>query len=240
MRIRDYLYLVDPYAGFDPAAIKSAVVEGWCANVGELVAVVTEFKPRLMVEVGSWKGLSAVIFGKEIVKHREDGELVCVDTWLGSGEFQGRIPAGDIRDLKRLNGWPQVYFEFLANIVNQGLRDLVTPWPITSLIAARCLASIKVQADVVYIDASHDYGDVRDDLASWLPIVRVGGMLCGDDYDVQTDPGVVKAVDEFGGLLRRMGFENHVKIAGRMWQIRKTPKLCEAIDRALASPMEGQ
>jgi hypothetical protein len=143
-------------------------------------------------------------------------ELLCVDTWLGSGEFQGRARDAE-RDLRRANGWPMVYFEFLANMKLAGLQRVVTPWPCPSLIAARCLRTTPGidLFDVVYIDASHDYDDVRADIAAWWPLVRAGGLLCGDDYDPVSDPGVVQAVNEFDQRRSR-------KVVGRMWQIERT------------------
>ena len=115
--------------------------------------------------------------------------------------------------MRRLNGWPMVYYEFLANMMRAGLQHVVTPWAVPSLIAARCLRSVPgVALDVVYIDASHEYEDVRADIAAWWPLVKPGGLLCGDDYDPVTDPGVVRAVDEAA---------RGCKVVGRMWQVEK-------------------
>lgn len=48
----------------------------------------------------------------------------------------------------------------------------------------------------VMLDASHVYEDVRDDLGAWLPKIRPGGELAGDDFDPHHFPGVVRAVRE--------------------------------------------
>jgi len=54
--------------------------------------------------------------------------------------------------------------------------------------------------DLVFIDADHIYEEVKQDIGAWLPIVKPGGILSGDDYGVY--PGVKKAVDEcFGKVL---------------------------------------
>ena len=52
--------------------------------------------------------------------------------------------------------------------------------------------------DIVYIDASNDYQSVILDIKSWLPKVKFGGYICGDDY-VETWPEVQKAVKDFFG-----------------------------------------
>ncbi len=50
--------------------------------------------------------------------------------------------------------------------------------------------------DFVFLDASHTYEDVKNDICLWLPKVRYGGVLAGDDYTDKFSDGVVKAVDE--------------------------------------------
>lgn len=48
--------------------------------------------------------------------------------------------------------------------------------------------------DVAYVDGDHTYEGVLRDLKAWYPLVRSGGILCGDDYDWA---GVKQAVTEF-------------------------------------------
>jgi predicted O-methyltransferase YrrM len=46
--------------------------------------------------------------------------------------------------------------------------------------------------DFVFIDADHSYPAVKADIAAWMPKVKVGGWLCGHDYDLRA---VKRAVD---------------------------------------------
>ena len=50
--------------------------------------------------------------------------------------------------------------------------------------------------DLVFIDAMHDYDNVKKDIGLWLPKVKKGGVLSGHDYGNRRQPGVKKAVDE--------------------------------------------
>jgi hypothetical protein len=50
--------------------------------------------------------------------------------------------------------------------------------------------------DWVHLDARHDYESVKADIKAWLPKVKSGGWLTGDDYDNDKWPGVVSAVKE--------------------------------------------
>ena len=36
--------------------------------------------------------------------------------------------------------------------------------------------------DFVFLDAAHDYENVKEDILSWYPKVKVGGWLTGHDY----------------------------------------------------------
>lgn len=51
--------------------------------------------------------------------------------------------------------------------------------------------------DFVYIDASHLYEDIKNDLIAWMPKVKSGGLICGHDYTHYSNFGVIQAVDEF-------------------------------------------
>jgi Methyltransferase domain len=55
--------------------------------------------------------------------------------------------------------------------------------------------------DFAYLDGRHDYSGVKEDIESWYPKVKDGGIICGHDYlngiINKTEFGVKKAVDEF-------------------------------------------
>jgi hypothetical protein len=49
--------------------------------------------------------------------------------------------------------------------------------------------------DFVFIDASHEYESVKDDIEAWYPKIKFGGYIGGHDY-VRGEYGVYRAVDE--------------------------------------------
>ena len=51
--------------------------------------------------------------------------------------------------------------------------------------------------DLIYIDASHWYKDVINDIQMWLPKLKKGGYLCGHDYKAGID--VYNAVNDYFG-----------------------------------------
>lgn len=51
-----------------------------------------------------------------------------------------------------------------------------------------------------YCDADHRYDPVLADFYSWKPHLAEGAIICFDDYDLASFPGVCKAVDELALL----------------------------------------
>jgi predicted O-methyltransferase YrrM len=70
----------------------------------------------------------------------------------------------------------------------------------TSKVAAKMF--LNESLDVVFIDLDHSYKAVKEDIKLWLPKVKKGGFIAGDDYH-ENWKGVIQAVDE---LLPRATF----------------------------------
>jgi hypothetical protein len=178
----------DIYAGIPP---RSGTVWGWNSDAPIFGELLERVRPKVIIEVGTWHGGSAIHMAGEAKKLGISPRIICVDTWLGAEEFWTTANLGDDRDLKRRNGWPEVYFDFLGNVVAAGHQDLIHPMPMSSTVGARVLAFHKILAGLIYIDASHDYDDVRSDIRNFRPLLLPGGVMFGDDYSW---PSVARAV----------------------------------------------
>ena len=190
--------------------------QGWNGDSPVFGRLIGEVLPSVIIEVGSWKGQSAINMGGVVKALGLSCKIFCVDTWLGALEFWvGDLAGNRERDLGLKFGYPSVYYQFLSNVIHAGLQDVIVPFPNTSLIGARYFKSEGVVADLVYIDASHDFEDVLMDLYAYHPLVRSGGVMFGDDY-TSAWPGVVRAVDEYA---RVKGLVLEV-LDGNFWVIR--------------------
>lgn len=186
--------LSDPYSAFDPRGL-SRDLQGWASEHHYFPTLVSMAKPKQIIEVGSWKGASAINMARHALPIDPEVTVLCVDTWLGSNEVLWSDP--ELRNLLRLeDGYPTVYRQFLTNIIAEGLTDTVFPLPMTSISAAELLAKFEVQADLIYIDAAHGEYEVYGDLIHYWPLVRPGGIMFGDDYYSSWD-GVIKSVNRF-------------------------------------------
>jgi predicted O-methyltransferase YrrM len=124
--------------------------------------------------------------------------MVCVDTWLGGcWHWQERAQADAFSSLACRHGYPQVYLQFLANVIKAGHADRVVPFPNTTDVGAEFFQSIGFgDVDLLYIDAAHTYEAVYADMSNWWPLVRSGGTVFGDDF-IPHYPGVERAVRRF-------------------------------------------
>jgi hypothetical protein len=133
-------------------------------------------------------------------------QIVCVDTWLGSPEHVLALQPGWRESLRLRNGYPQLYFTFLTNVIQQGVADMIVPLPATSENAATILAHKGIRPQLVYIDATHEYFAVKRDLQLYWQLLTDNGVLLGDDYAAW--PGVTQAANEFAK-------ERNLLLAGR-------------------------
>ena len=222
MSVRNRLHDIDPYNNFDHLKY-DLDISGWNSEHSFFEEVCSD-KCKLVFEVGSWKGASAIRMSELLKKHGSNFEVVCIDTWLGALEFwtnNKNIPHSHLDPERYLSlnlsfGYPTVYYQFLANVVYCNCKEYITPFPQTSSIAARWLAMESFFADLIYLDCSHGYLDVCGDLRSYWNVLSEGGVMFGDDYVSSTFPGVRKAVDEFS-----KEFEISCSVVDRFWSFRK-------------------
>jgi len=158
--------------------------EGWFSYPSLYSEMVKRFPSgSRFVEVGCWKGKSSAYMAVEIINSHKDIEFFCVDTWQGSVEHEG---------MKEL---PLLYDIFLENMLP--VQEHYFPLKMTSLEAAKKFKDKSL--DFVFIDASHEYEDVKNDILAWYPKVKEGGVIAGHDFYIDEYdwfPGVKKAVQE--------------------------------------------
>ncbi|AEG50337.1 hypothetical protein Sphch_2694 [Sphingobium chlorophenolicum L-1] len=196
----------DPFQGF-PKNIYQVDTQGWGFQHPYLSEAIAG-SSLLVVEVGVWKGASTIAMASKMRDLDIDGAIICVDTWLGAADHWTQNEW--FEHLGWDHGWPNLHRKFMANIIDAGLQDYVVPLPVDSINAAEVLKHYSVQADVIHIDAGHEYRSVISDLHAWWPILKEGGLYIGDDYyDNGIDwPGVQQAHDEFFKELNLLPFEH--------------------------------
>ena len=137
-----------------------------------------------IVEVGCYLGKATAHLSTELINTGAPFKLVCVDGW-------------DNPDFKDIIDLPVPLQDFKDNI-EPSLRNLHRN---QSIEARRNLSHLEAKffadssIDFCFIDACHDYENVRRDIDAWLPKMKPNGIIAGHDFIPHFD-GVMKAVRE--------------------------------------------
>lgn len=159
-------------------------IPGWNSDIIPYYRQLAETLPQgsVFVEVGVLFGGSIACIGEL----RPDIDLWAIDTWH---EEVLASPGAPFEEVAKQ--YKTTWTAFL------GLMREHSPEVLDRLHVIRA-ASLDVAvpiADVVFIDAAHDYESVRADIEHWAAGVKLGGFLAGHDAQ-ENYPGVVKAVSE--------------------------------------------
>lgn len=163
-------------------------IQGWFDYQDIFSDVVNKFGDNShFVEIGAWKGCSTSFMAVEIANSGKKIQFDCIDTWNGSEEnINPTSPHYDQLTLIE----DGLYNEFLKNI--EPVRNFINPIRTTSVDASKLYEDGSL--DFIFIDASHDYDNVRADVLAWLPKLKPDGIIAGHDYT--SYEGVKRAVDE--------------------------------------------
>lgn len=159
-------------------------VQGWGAFHGLYAEAIAAARPgAILVEIGCWKGKSAAFAGVEIINSGKPIRFFTVDHFQGSTEKHRNLPEvaeGRLEEIARAN---------LARV-----SSVVTVLAMTSVEAAATFEDRSV--DFLFVDGTHDYASVKADLEAWLPKLREGAVVAGDDANWR---GVKEAAREVLG-----------------------------------------
>lgn len=140
-----------------------------------------------VIEVGVYRGRTTRLLLDNSMAH-----IWCVDSWIVSKKHKQHKRA------------------FMRNIVDDVAKVTVMHMP--SIEAAKLLRESHGPVfDMVFIDGSHKYAEVKADILEYKKLVRPGGLLSGHDYSPSAWPGVVRAVEEM---------VPNRQLAGQIWWVR--------------------
>lgn len=144
------------------------------------------FNRKLYIaEIGVYQGRCTAMWNVELINSLIDYEYYAIDHFRGSAEHNKNIDYYNIT---------------LSNL--KSIKEKIHVVRKDSVEASKCFP--EEFFDIVYIDASHDYKSVKEDILHWMPKVKYGGVICGDDYSPRW-LGVIRAVDETLGKVNRCG-----------------------------------
>jgi hypothetical protein len=169
-------------------------------RIGRPLNVLFGDRVILGAEVGVWKGKHS----RKLLIEMPRLELVCIDMWdlhaTRKNENYTNTEGKISRKMKNVEYGLKCYdaakktldeFSSRCNILKTSSEE-----------AARCYEDNYF--DFVYIDACHKYEECKRDILMWLPKVKVGGYICGHDWNDKRHIKVKRAVKE---VRRLTGFD---------------------------------
>ncbi|MBP1179392.1 hypothetical protein JOE48_001356 [Methylobacterium sp. PvR107] len=101
-------------------------LQGWRSIHPYLEEAVIDGRPRAIIEIGTWKGASALVLARTMAAHDVAGTVISVDTWLGAVD----LGADEALFAERAtaHGYPSLHRTFLANGVRAGMTDRIVPF----------------------------------------------------------------------------------------------------------------
>jgi predicted O-methyltransferase YrrM len=133
----------------------------------------------IAVEIGVWQGRSALSMAEACRGTRK--KVYAIDPWLDGTQSQQSV-----REVSTSNvlSFQEAHTAFLANLQYFELQDWCIPIRDTSLNVAKTWQHGLI--DLIFVDGSHEYDAVAADLEAWMPLIKTGGIICGDDWSWQT------------------------------------------------------
>ncbi|MHC4572550.1 MAG: class I SAM-dependent methyltransferase [Planctomycetota bacterium] len=141
-------------------------------------------RPFNILEIGSWAGGSAITWADAVKRFNNSGGLVlCIDKWEQYFESSQREEPGPYKEMDAALSSGRIFELFMHNIRAAGHDDIVVPFKgwsdnLLPLLARESFA-------VVFVDGDHAYSSVLKDIENAGPLVSEGGVMCGDDLELQ-------------------------------------------------------
>jgi predicted O-methyltransferase YrrM len=162
-------------------------LEGWFNMENQYLELLDNVpEGGVFVELGAYKGKSTSFIVTEINNLNRNIKFHTIDTFEGDSGSNDEL---EIEAYRKVNV-SKMFEEFSEN--TKHLKEHF------NVIVGKSDESSKFfednSVDVIFIDAGHSYDSVIQDIKSWLPKIKDGGIMSGHDYNSWS--GVNKAVNE--------------------------------------------
>lgn len=172
---------------------------GWFYNEFPLNKLFYENEIHTVIELGSWCGASTRFLAYHV---GEGGKVYAIDTWSVEPKTRQQL---------RYKNLPNLFKQFLSNVIHSGLTDRIVPLQMTT---DEALTFFSVKADLIYVDTSDETEQVYGDIINWYPHLNEGGIMCGNNWKTRAmAAGVKKAAD-------KLGLTIEVDEKGNFWRLK--------------------
>jgi len=175
-----------------------------------------------ILEIGTWVGASTLSWLQALKDLGVEGKITCVDIWE---PYFDTTDNADVHyeEMNEFSEKDLSYALFRHNIKSANFEHQVIVKKGASKDILPTLADRSF--DIIYIDGSHILDDVLTDLQEAKRLVKLGGIICGDDLELQLNEvdkanhrrGLEGGVDYMPSW--QDGPEYHPGVTEAVWQV---------------------
>lgn len=140
---------------------------------GQLAAILNSEK----LEIGAELGVQRGIFSKRnLVTWKTCKKYVLVDLWANQANYNDSA------------NFDNAKHQQLKRVTLENLAPYKSKLVICQNYTTVCARRFEMNTfDFIYVDARHDYKGVMQDLETWYPLLKPGGIFAGHDYVTNND-----------------------------------------------------
>lgn len=151
-----------PYRMLEPLA--------WVGHIPFAIWLVENFRPKIVVELGTHKGNSFFSFCQSMKLNNIKGKVFAIDLWEGD-KHAGYYSNSIYEDVKE---YAKHYYSDIAELIREDFNLAVGQFEDQSI-------------DLLHIDGLHTYDAVKNDFETWLPKLKPDSIVLFHDISVFRD-----------------------------------------------------
>ena len=167
-----------------------------------LLEEVRKEKPNIFLEIGVYHGVTARNICELLYQtHKNDFKYIGLDLFAETEENKNEVIPNNTFN----NPLKRIYFKYIKKqnpYSLEAVKDLLKKFEKNIHLiqgnSNKVLKKIDMsKIDYVFLDGGHEYNTVKSDLDNCIEVVKKGGTVLCDDYNLGSAPGVKRAIDEF-------------------------------------------
>ena len=167
-----------------------------------LLDEVRKEKPKIFLEIGVFHGVTARNICELLYRtHKNDFKYIGLDLFVENEENKNEVIPNNTFN----NPLKKIYFKYIKKqnpYSLEAVRDLLKKFEKNVHLiqgnSNKVLNKMDMsKIDYVFLDGGHEYNTVKNDLDNCIEVIKKGGTVLCDDYNLGSAPGVKRAIDEF-------------------------------------------
>jgi len=167
-----------------------------------LLDEVRKERPKIFLEIGVFHGVTARNICELLYQiHKNDFKYIGLDLFEENEENKNEVIPNNTFN----NPLKRIYFKYIKKqnpysleAVNDLLKKFEKNVHLIQGNSNKVLNKMDMsKIDYVFLDGGHEYSTVKNDLDNCIEVIKKGGTVLCDDYNLGSAPGVKEAIDEF-------------------------------------------